>query len=227
MMSPDCPPCWPGATQVGEAAGRRGLRLLLVFAAHVGVLWAGMELSARPELAAPTRTMSVRLLEQAPLPPAVAPAPPRPPKSRLTDRREAPSPPVVAVAPATAAPEARFSVAPPPAPAVTKDAVAAPAPPPLPVTAVRFDADYLSNPKPAYPPASRRLGEEGRVLLRVHVSAEGLPLVVEIRQSCGFPRLDESAQAAVTRWRFVPARRGDEAIDAWVAVPIVFSLQSS
>jgi protein TonB len=39
----------------------------------------------------------------------------------------------------------------------------------------RFDAAYLNNPKPSYPPLARRLGEEGRVTLRVHVTPDGLP----------------------------------------------------
>ena len=95
------------------------------------------------------------------------------------------------------------------------------------VIAARFDADYLSNPKPVYPVGSRRLGEEGTVLLRVKVSPGGTPINVEIKRSCGFPRLDEAARLAVEQWRFVPARRGDEAVESWVSVPIVFSLQTS
>ncbi|MBL8423926.1 MAG: energy transducer TonB [Candidatus Accumulibacter phosphatis] len=99
-------------------------------------------------------------------------------------------------------------------------------PTPGPGIAVRFDAAYLHNPKPVYPVASRRLGEEGRVLLRVRVSAQGLPAEVDVKQSSGFPRLDEAARAAVERWRFVPARRGTEAVEASVLVPLQFSLDS-
>lgn len=90
----------------------------------------------------------------------------------------------------------------------------------------RFDADYLDNPKPAYPPLSRRLGEEGKVILRVFVETNGQAAKVEMQASSGFPRLDEAAGAAVARWRFVPARRGDEPVAAWVRVPIVFALRS-
>ena len=39
------------------------------------------------------------------------------------------------------------------------------------------------------------------------------------------PRLDNAAQDAVWRWKFVPARRGDEAVSAWVLVPITFNLK--
>jgi protein TonB len=140
-------------------------------------------------------------------------------------------PPIMTAAAETPAPAASFAVAPqPPAPPALPpiEAVPPPSPPAPPVvTAARFDADYLSNPKPVYPVASRRMGEEGKVVLRVHVAADGAARAVEVKQSCGFPRLDEAAKAAVEQWRFVPARRGGDAVDSWVSVPIVFSLQSA
>jgi protein TonB len=130
----------------------------------------------------------------------------------------------VLAAPATASAPTAFAVAPPAAaPAAAPAAVAAP-PPAL--VGARFDADYLHNPKPVYPAASRRLGEEGRVLLRVRVSAQGLPLSVDVRQSSGSPRLDEAARAAVERWRFVPAKQGTEAVESTVVVPLQFTLDS-
>ena len=89
----------------------------------------------------------------------------------------------------------------------------------------RFDAAYLHNPRPAYPPFSLRLREEGRVVLRVLVSRVGAAQRVLIAQSSGHPRLDRSAQETVKGWRFVPAQVGDEATDAWVLVPINFSLR--
>ena len=89
----------------------------------------------------------------------------------------------------------------------------------------RFDAGYLKNPAPAYPSASRRLGEEGRVVLRVLVESDGRPAEVTIKTSSGFPRLDQAAEDAVRRWKFVPARKGDEAVRAAVLVPIVFNLR--
>jgi protein TonB len=90
----------------------------------------------------------------------------------------------------------------------------------------RFDADYLDNPAPRYPPLSRRMREEGVVLVRVYVSPNGAPEVIELKQSSGSARLDESALLAVRQWKFVPARRAGEAIPAWVVVPIAFSLNA-
>jgi protein TonB len=55
---------------------------------------------------------------------------------------------------------------------------------------------------------SRRLGEQGRVLVRVFVDTSGAAAQIELRESSGHPRLDDAAASAVRRWRFVPARRG-------------------
>lgn len=96
---------------------------------------------------------------------------------------------------------------------------------PAPVTAARYDAAYLRNPAPVYPSSSRRLGEEGRVLLRVQVSAEGSPITVQVKQSSGFERLDDAARNAVTKWKFVPAHQNGLALTSWVEVPLQFNLK--
>ena len=72
---------------------------------------------------------------------------------------------------------------------------------------------------------SRRLREEGKVVLRVLVEPDGQPSQVEVKLSSGASRLDQSARNAVARWKFAPARRGDTAVAAWVLVPIVFNLK--
>ncbi len=94
------------------------------------------------------------------------------------------------------------------------------------LVAPRFDAAYLQNPAPVYPPLARRMGERGRVLLRVLVTVEGTADRVELNMSSGSSRLDSAALETVQRWRFVPARQGELAVAAWVLVPISFSLES-
>jgi protein TonB len=96
---------------------------------------------------------------------------------------------------------------------------------PVATTPPSFDAAYLDNPAPAYPPLARRAGEQGRVVLRVRVTAQGTAEAVEVRGSSGSTRLDNAALETVKRWRFVPARQGDVAVAAWVLVPIVFTLE--
>lgn len=89
----------------------------------------------------------------------------------------------------------------------------------------RFDADYLRNPAPPYPALSKRMGEEGKVILRVLVSPHGTAESVELKTSSGSPRLDESALQTVRHWKFIPAKRGDTAVQSWVLVPILFKLE--
>jgi TonB family protein len=89
----------------------------------------------------------------------------------------------------------------------------------------RFEAAYLHNPRPNYPAVSRRLGEEGKVLLRVLVSPDGRAAAVNLEKSSNFERLDEAARQAVAQWRFVPAKRGDEAVEATIIIPLLFRLE--
>lgn len=203
------------------AVWQRSLSMLVVIGAHL-LLVLGLGYAAtRPEVQLPIRALAVRLLEPA-APVATKIEPPRPLPPQAAPKKALVPPPVM-VAAATASTTPSFAVAPQPEPVtapVVQSPVAAAA------TAARFDADYLQNPKPVYPPMSRRLGEEGKAVLRVRVSAQGLPLVIEIRQSSGFPRLDEAARAAVERWRFVPARQGTEAIESSVLVPLNFTLSN-
>lgn len=94
-------------------------------------------------------------------------------------------------------------------------------------TPARVDADYLANPRPTYPPLSRRAGEQGRVVLRVHVDATGVPTTVQVQMTSGFERLDKVATATVKRWRFIPGRQGSTPVPTWVDVPITFSLEDT
>lgn len=88
----------------------------------------------------------------------------------------------------------------------------------------KFGVAYLNNPKPNYPNLSRRAGERGRVLLKVLVDANGLPANVELGTSSGFERLDNAALEAVKQWKFIPARKNNQPMSAWVTVPISFAL---
>jgi len=90
----------------------------------------------------------------------------------------------------------------------------------------RFDADYLNNPAPAYSRVSRRLREQGLVTLRVYVSPNGLPTIVELEKSSGFARLDEAAMETVRQWKFSPAKSAGMPVGAWVVVPVEFSLNT-
>jgi protein TonB len=87
------------------------------------------------------------------------------------------------------------------------------------------DADYLQNLKPAYPANSRRLGEQGKAIVRVLIGADGAAHKSEIRKSSGFERLDQAALATVQRWRYVPGKRGGVPESMWFSIPINFVLE--
>jgi len=85
---------------------------------------------------------------------------------------------------------------------------------------------YGTNPLPPYPLVARRLGKEGVVVLEVRVAPDGHAAEVRVLRSSGFAPLDESAVTTVRdRWRFIPARRGGEAVESRVTVPIRFRLE--
>lgn len=87
-----------------------------------------------------------------------------------------------------------------------------------------FNAAYLHNPPPVYPPSARRKGVQGKVMLKVDVSKEGSAREVSVAHSSGSLLLDNAALGAVKRWRFVPAKQGSEIIEAQVLVPVEFKL---
>ena len=87
------------------------------------------------------------------------------------------------------------------------------------------EAHGLNNPKPAYPRLSRRLNEQGQVMVRVFVAADGAPQQGEIKTSSGFDRLDQEALRTVMRWRFVPGQRFGTPEAMWFNVPVNFVLE--
>lgn len=209
---------------------------------HAGVFYS-LAMSNSPDfldVTPPAITMQVEMIApMAPTPTHVAETIPprtepvqkkttRPPK-RTVARPAAPAANAQSSAAHVTEPEPGTALADAPAPRTDADHGSRPdanhTPAPAEVSQPRFDAGYLKNPAPVYPSASRRLGEEGRVVLRVLVESDGLPGEVTIKTSSGFPRLDRAAEDAVRRWKFVPARQGDEAVRASVLVPIVFNLR--
>lgn len=221
--------------------------LVVVIALHAAVIAALA--SYRTEAPEPPRPVMVSLITPEPAPeapkPEITPPKPLPATPKPVKKKAEPKPamkpePVVQPepqlvskatenipAPAVESPAPTppaLEITPPPQPEVAKAAPPAPEEE-LPVDPPRFNADYLDNPAPGYPSLSRRLGEEGRVLLRVHVAAGGTAKSVVLHKSSGYDRLDQVALNTVRKWRFVPARQGDKPLEAWVIVPIQFSLK--
>ena len=170
-----------------------------------------------------------------PPPPKPRPAPP-PPKPRAAPPRPAPvvqprpAAPVVAPAPTAPAP---VPAAPEPTPSPAAAAApAAPAPsppaPPAPPVIVQpsTSAAHLNNPAPTYPAMSKRLGESGRVVVRVLIGPDGRAQDARIQRSSGFDRLDQVAlETARDRWRYVPGTRNGVPEAMWFNVPLNFVLE--
>ena len=229
-MSTDCLTC-PNTPPEWRRSGRF---FLIAIGLHGAALAYPLQRALQRD-AVPLPVIQVQLGSQ-PVAPTPLPVQPAPPPKPVSKPQPAPKKVItqttkVAVPTVTAAPTPVISEAPPvAAPVATVTPVnsnakpaANPGSPTL--SPVRFDVAYLQNPAPVYPAMSRRLGEEGKVLLRVKVSADGNPLTVNLEKSSNFTRLDDSALQVVNRWRFVPAKRGEEAIEASVIVPIVFRLE--
>lgn len=119
------------------------------------------------------------------------------------------------------------SRSPAPAPA------APPAEPELPPESQRADSATaeasvprpIHTPPPRYPPNAQRRGQQGTVLLRVQVDANGRPEDIDVIDGSGFRSLDRAAAEAVRRWHFEPARRDGRPVRGTVEVPVEFTLR--
>lgn len=201
--------------------GRYWLPLLLVSALHAAAL-AGLWSAPASKPPVPP-VMDIVVINEAAVPEPAAPVPEKPKVPPL--RRPLPKPlPQSAPTPRPAPEPAPVPMAAPSlpesAPAVTAPALPAPV-----VTPPRIDASYRGNAAPSYPSASRRLGEQGTVILRLFVKADGSVGEVGLEKSSGFSRLDQAAMDTVKRWKLIPARRGNEPFATWYTLPLTFTLE--
>jgi protein TonB len=78
---------------------------------------------------------------------------------------------------------------------------------------------------PPYPAAEIRADHSGTVILRVQVLENGRIGDVQIIQSSGYAKLDESALHEARRWRMKPGTRDGIPVAMWKEVPITFQLK--
>ncbi len=202
--------------------GGRWPAIAAIVALHGLGLYAALQIDAVRETLEEAAPLFVSFIAAPPAPEVQAPPPkPEPIKPKHESRlisTPLPSASPMQTPPQPAHEEPVVDTTPPTPPAPPAPAPAAPITPP------NFVAAYLDNPVPEYPRLSRRLKESGTVLLRVRVSPEGRSAQVNLNKSSGYDRLDQSAIEAVRKWRFVPAKQGEQAVAAWVIVPINFQL---
>ena len=219
--------------------GRDLLVAGIVVLAHGGALWAVQRGLERPPLEPPRVPVIAAELITAAVPPKPPKPKPKPPKKQPAPPKPAPVPAPLPVADASPtamsvppAPAENVQPDPEPAPPVAYSGPPGPPGPPSGtsgsgephVTLPSSKASYLNNPRPQYPPMSKRLGETGTVMLKVLVGADGAAKDVLIHKSSGFERLDVAALEAVRKWRFVPGTRLGVPEDMWFNVPVKWVL---
>lgn len=222
----------------GARSAARWTGLSLVLLAHGALLYGlwSHRLIPSPQEAvilfvdfvAPRPTVEEPSARKPPPQPVRQPPRPRPPPVQPVQ----PAQPRQTVAPAPPVPPAE-SLAPPPAAAPVRQASPAPVEeaPPAPRRAgpVRLAPELsVACPQrtaPVYPPLSRRLGEEGAVILRVELDEQGQVASAEVVTGSGHARLDEAALAAVRTWRCNPARRDGRLVRALALQPFNFMLE--
>lgn len=219
-------PAWPHARR-HRAFG------LLVLAGHLGAVLLLSQLDVVRRAVQEAAPLMVRVVAAAPMPvepppaPRVAPPPLLPPPVRLSvppvevERPVPPPPLAVQVAPAPAPPQP----APPAPPAPVVAPPAPPAPPPAPLKVAASQLRYLVEPPIEVPRLSRRLREQGTVLVHVLVDTQGLPRQVSLARSSGFERLDQQALWAMRQARFVPCRADGRPVECEADAPFLYELE--
>jgi protein TonB len=176
-------------------------------------------------------TTEILLIEETPLPPLPEATPEPTPEPTPPPPEPTPEPTPEEIVTAEKSPEvAEATPAPTPAPTPVSTPRTTPkpepsAPKPRPAAAMNIPKPVvIQNTPPSYPDLARRKGWEGRVIVRVEVSAEGRPLSTAIAISSGFGVLDQAALRAVKSWRFQPRTIAGIPAPGTVEVPVNFSL---
>jgi len=81
------------------------------------------------------------------------------------------------------------------------------------------------RPEPSYPAISRRLGEEGKVVLRVELDEQGQVGRVSVENTSGHPALDRAAEGTIHHWHCNAPKRNGQAVRAVTIQPFQFSLR--
>jgi protein TonB len=190
---------------------------LWVALAH-GLVIAGLLKAVQHRAESPPRPLPIQLQLQSPSTAASAVKPPVPMKRAVDSATPQPkeTPPLTSTAPIASVTSPAPQAASMPSGAAATPAAVDPAR--SLATEERqptVDASFRGNRIPDYPQMSRRLGEQGTVVLRVMISPDGRAGEIQLSKSSGHARLDRAAIEAVREWRFVPALKGGRPVAAW------------
>jgi periplasmic protein TonB len=86
------------------------------------------------------------------------------------------------------------------------------------------DADHADTQyRHPLPAISTRLGEHGKVMVRVWVGADGKAQQVQLLKSSGYPRLDDNALATVMRWKFKAGTHNGTPVAMAMEQPVIYA----
>jgi protein TonB len=207
-----------GPTVDTSAASRRTFAFIVVVAVHVLMVWgfnAGLTDIFVDKVLGPMKTEiieEVKTEEEKPPPPPPkieTPPPYVPPPDFVID-----APPVENSTAIQQVTTQQPVAAPPPAP-VARAVVVAPRPNPR---------RPFGSAEEFYPPASKRAGEEGSVVVQLYVTEEGRVADAKVAESSGFPRLDEASLKYVKTWRLLPGTSDGKPVAMWHSFRVTFKL---
>ncbi len=195
--------------------GRNTTVLIVITAFHVLLVWALVNSLSKVNIALPPMIIQADIIEE------------------ITQEDEAPPPPPALETPPPYVPPPDFIVDVPVSKAPTKALTATQstkpvAPPPKAVVkkAPAIDPKFKRRFQPDYPPTSRRLGEEGSLVLQVLVGPDGKVQDGKVKTSSGFSRLDEAAlKHALRAWRFTPGTEDGAPVTIWHSVRVTFKIE--
>ncbi len=94
-------------------------------------------------------------------------------------------------------------------------------------TGVSVSASYVATQTEKwYPSLSKRYAEQGTVVVRVHVSADGRAERVELKKRSDYPLLDEAAIGLAKSLKYNPASVDGKPVADSVEIPITFRLSN-
>lgn len=169
-------------------------------------------------------TLFVNLINPPP-PPAPQPRPHQPEPPKPVKSPPPPEPPQLAAEAPVLSPAEPVAPPPPPAPVIEAPAIETPLPPQPVALSTELSVSCPKRSPPAYPFQSKRLNEQGKVVLRVELDEEGRVVSAYVQTGSGYPRLDDASLNAVKTWRCKPAMRNGAPVHAVALQPFNFILK--
>jgi len=195
-----------------QPPGSRIIGIGFVVALHVALIYALVTALAHRSTDIARAPIETKIIDQAPQ--EKAEPPPPPPKF-------APPPP-----PFIPPPEINIRTPPPPAQSTAPTVITTVKPAVIVPTRIEPRIDAQHSHEPEYPPQSRRLGEQGSVVLDVLVDGDGRVTQTKLVQSCGFPRLDQAALDGVkSSYRFIPGTIDGKPQPMWHRITVNWRLR--